>query len=159
VQIHKLEEHIYNDEIEAASDIIKFIGETKDESCLEVLLKHLKATENKQLRNEIALTLSDIGNNRAVDPLIEMIIDPKTKGGRGTLLYALEELDYADHIAIITDFVGDASLEVSMHAFLLLEHVIDELSDEQKAECKEILESKLKVIEDEDVREALEMFK
>jgi len=123
------------------------------------LLKHLKVTNNNILRNEIALALSDIGSNEAVDSLIEVLMHPKTKGSRGTLLYSLRELDYMDHIAKITDFVGDASLEVSMEALLLLENVFDKLSDEQKRKCKHILESKLKVDENEHIRDALEMFK
>ncbi|OBY76629.1 hypothetical protein BBG47_26015 [Paenibacillus sp. KS1] len=156
--IRRLEDYICDSKIEDAISLVRHIGETKDESCLEVLLKHLTATDSNILRNEIALSLSDIGNNKAVDTLVEMLTHPKTKGSRGTLLYALEELNYIHHIATITDFIGDSSLEVSMEAFLLLEHVFDELSYEQKEKCKNILESKLKNNENEHIREALEMF-
>lgn len=125
--------------IEEAIILVRFVGGTKDKTYRSLLLKHLKATDSKILRNEIALALSDMGSNEAVDSLVEMLMHPITKGSRGTLLYALRELDYIDLISKITDFIGVSSLEVSMEAFLLLENVFGKLSDEQKRKCKHIV--------------------
>lgn len=157
--IQKLESYIYEGNIEDAIKIVKFIGETKDEAYLIVLIKYLKNTEDKLLRNEIAIALSDIGNNEAVDPLIEILINSKTKGSRGTLLYALENLDYIAHIGTITSFIDDTSIEVSMQSFLLFELVADKLSYDEKEECRNIIESKLKNTENELLEEALELLK
>ncbi|WP_440110735.1 HEAT repeat domain-containing protein [Paenibacillus sp. QZ-Y1] len=159
MEIHKLDDIIREGKIEEAIEIIKLIGENKDESYLEVLLEHLKATDNNILRNEIALTLSDIGNEKAVNILIELLIHPNTIGSRGTLLYALENLDYTAHISTIAGFIGASSLEVSMQAFLLLEYIVDELSHNQKEQCKSILESNFKNTDNEILKEALELLK
>lgn len=153
----KLEACIHKDNIIEAIELVKLIGETKDETCLDILLKYLETTDNHILRNKIALALSDIGNNKATNGLIEVLLHPKTKGSRGTLLYALKELDYVHHISIITNLIGDPTLEISMEAYLLLEHVTDSLSNEQKENCKIILESKLNNKENEYIRAALDL--
>ncbi|MFI2858463.1 HEAT repeat domain-containing protein [Paenibacillus sp. JSM ZJ436] len=157
MEIHILDDLIREGKIDEAIEIIRLISENKDESYLEVLLNNLKATDNNILRNEIAIALSDIGNEKAVDILIGVLIHPKTTGSRGTLLYALENFDYTAHIFTIAGFIGSSSLEVSMQAFLLLEYVIDELSDKQKEQCKSILESTFKNTENEILKEALEL--
>lgn len=153
-----LDSLITEGKIDEAIKIIQFIGDTKDGSYLNTLITHLKSTENNILRNDIALTLSDIGDNIAVEPLIEVLVHPKTKGSRGTLLYALENLDYISHIEIITGFIGDDSLEASMQSLLLLENVVDSLSDLEKERCRNIIEPKLKNNK-EILEEALELLK
>ncbi|RXZ79768.1 HEAT repeat domain-containing protein [Paenibacillaceae bacterium] len=159
LDIQTLEKLIYECKNEEAIRIVNNISETKDESYLNVLIKHLKSTEDNLLRNQIALALSDIGENEALDSLIEVITHPRTKGSRGTLLYSLENLDYVSHIDTIANFIGDPSLEVSMQSFLLLEYVADELSNNQKEKCKSIFESKLKINENEFVKDALELLR
>lgn len=123
---------------------------------MDTLIKHLQSTENNKLRNEIALALSDIGHNAAVEPIIEVLVRPKTKGSRGTLLYALENLEYFSHIETITGFIGDDTFEASLQSLLLLEHVIDNLSDVEKERCRNIIEPKLKKKNNEILEEALE---
>ncbi|WP_042159387.1 hypothetical protein [Paenibacillus gorillae] len=155
----RLDRLITEGKFEEAMQIIQVVSETKDTSFLKILIKHLRLTENKILRNDIALILSDIGNHAAVEPLIEVLNHPKTKGSRGTLLYALENLDYISHIETITAFIGVDSLEASMQSLLLLENAVDRLSDNEKERCRTIIESNLKNNDNEHLEEALELLK
>ncbi|WP_270170244.1 HEAT repeat domain-containing protein [Paenibacillus sp. SYP-B4298] len=154
----RLDRLIIEGKIEEAIKTIQFIGDTKDGSYMNTLIMHLKSTENNKLRNDIALALSDLGDRIAVEPLIEVLVHPKTKGSRGTLLYALENLDYRSHIETITGFIGEDTLEASMQSLLLLENIVDCLSDLEKERCRNIIKPKLKS-NNEMLEEALELLK
>ncbi|MDK8191798.1 HEAT repeat domain-containing protein [Paenibacillus sp. UMB7766-LJ446] len=135
------------------------IGQKKDTSQLSSLIDLLKSTENKDLRNEIAIALSDIGDDRAVEPLIEVITDSKTSGSRGTLLSALENLNYIVHIENIIPFIGDSSLEVSAQSFMLLEQMMDRLSDSQNLRCQQRIEIQISNNQSKLLEVALDMLK
>ncbi|MFC4101352.1 HEAT repeat domain-containing protein [Paenibacillus xanthanilyticus] len=153
----QLDRLIAENAIDDAIAIIQSIGEMKDSSQLNTLIKHLRLTDNSSLRNEIALALSDIGHNTAVEPIIEVLVHPKTKGNRGTLLYALENLDYISHIVTIAGFIGDDSFEAGIQLLLLLENVIDQLSEEEKERCRKMIEPKWKMKKNEALQDALEL--
>ncbi|GGG86398.1 HEAT repeat domain-containing protein [Paenibacillus radicis (ex Gao et al. 2016)] len=159
MDIQRLDHLITEGKIKEAMRIIQYVSKTKDASYLNILIKHLRLTENKILRNDIALTLADIGNYAAVEPIIEVLNHPKTKGSRGTLLYALESLDYISHIETITSFIGVDSLEASMQSLLLLENVIDRLSDNEKERCRKMIELNLKNNNNEMIEEAIALLK
>jgi HEAT repeat protein len=122
-----------------AMTLIAELGEKRDQSSVEFLTGMLTETQNTLVRNEVAIALKDIGDNRAVCPLIEALSNADMNRSRGTLLYALEELYYEPYIEIIVAFIGDANLEVRMQSFLLFENAADKLSEQQKQICKEIL--------------------
>lgn len=75
-----------------------YFCKNKLKEAIPLLIEYLKSTENNILRNSIALTLSDIGSEEAVKPLIDMINHPKTLGVRGTLKYALKAFDCSGHL-------------------------------------------------------------
>ncbi|WP_201782173.1 HEAT repeat domain-containing protein [Paenibacillus xylanivorans] len=135
------------------------MGQKKDTTQFAYLIELLKSTDNKILRNEIAIALSDIGDDRAVEPLIEVITDPKTSGSRGTLLYALENLNYIVHIENIIPFIGDSSLEVSAQSFMLLEQMMDRLSDSQNLGCQQRIEIQISHNQSKLLEVALDMLK
>jgi HEAT repeat protein len=99
------------------------------------LIKYLKKTDNIILRNEIAIALADIGNDKAVEPLIYMLKHSKTKGSRGTLLYALEDLDYIQHVELLVELLYEDNFEVNRHALMLIESISTKISDEVLQRC------------------------
>lgn len=154
-----IQKHLSQGDIEGAMKQVATIGQKKDTSQLSSLIDLLKSTENKDLRNEIAIALSDIGDDRAVEPLIEVITDPKTSGSRGTLLSALENLNYIVHIENIIPFIGDSSLEVSAQSFMLLEQTMDSLSDSQNLRCQQRIEIQISNNQSKLLEVALDMLK
>ncbi|WP_340013896.1 HEAT repeat domain-containing protein [Paenibacillus sp. FSL K6-1318] len=154
-----IQEMLSKGDMEGAIQQVACIGEKRDTSQLTFLIEILKSTENNVLRNEIAIALSDIGDNRAVEPLLEVITDPKTLGSRGTLLYALEHLDYILHIENIIPFIGDSSLEVSAQSFMLLEQTMDRLSDLQILRYQHIIELQMQNNQSKLLEVALEMLR
>ncbi|MFS1514401.1 HEAT repeat domain-containing protein [Chengkuizengella sp. SCS-71B] len=154
-----LEQHIVNGGIEEAILIVKQIGEKKDSSYVDNLIENLKQTDSNILRNAIAIALGDIGSNKSVEPIMNLLADPKTKGSRGTLLYALRSLDYSAHTIEITKLLLNNSIEISNESFLLLEKISKDLPVEIKKECKKIISDHLKNNEDDyHLEEALELF-
>lgn len=115
----------------------------------------MTATENHLIRNQIAIVLSDMRCQEAVEAIISLLKDPKTLGHRGTLLYALEPLNYSDHLGLFIEFIMTGNFEVSRHSFLLLDQAKDRISPEHKLEYKnkirslvEELENKIQFLEE-----------
>ncbi len=115
------------------------LGEKRDQSSVEFLIDILVESQNTLVRNEVAIALKDIGDNRAVCPLIEALSNAEMRKSRGTLLYAMEDMQYEAYIEIIVALIGDANLEVRLQSFLLFEKVADKLSEQQKMICKNVI--------------------
>ncbi|QKS44939.1 HEAT repeat domain-containing protein [Paenibacillus cellulosilyticus] len=127
---------IRNNEIDNALKLIEDLGNNKDSSAAPFLIELLTTTEDHLIRNKTAIALSDLGCEEAVEPIFKLLKDPKTLGYRGSLLYALEPLNYLGHEGILFDFIITGNFEVSRHSFQLLEMVKDKISPELKQEYK-----------------------
>jgi len=87
------------------------------EKCKSMLLE----TDDDGERNRLALILSDHKADGTAEIIIQLLKSEKTAGNRGTLLYALGELDYTEHIDFIFDFIlNGKSFEVNMEALRLI---------------------------------------
>ncbi|WP_336776994.1 HEAT repeat domain-containing protein [Paenibacillus sp. MMO-58] len=117
----QLERALMSGNQDEASAAISEASRYKNKEVVLMLIKHLKNTENKILRNEIALALSDFRNPEAVEPIIELLKDPKTLGSRGSLLYALRPFDYSSHLELLIDFLINGNFEVRHEAKYLLQ--------------------------------------
>lgn len=130
-----LEEKINNNSFDEAINIINNIGSNKYKDAVPLLIKHLKITNNNILRNAIAIALSDIGEVEAIEPLISMIKNPKTKGDRGTLVYALGAFDYSPYIELLVDLIKGENFEVSRQSLYLIKSIIKEIPKEIRQRC------------------------
>lgn len=146
--ITKLKEKISINNIDEAIGLIEEIGEKKLNEAIPYLIEQLESTENHLLRNTIALALSDIGNQDAVEPIINMLKHPRTKGYRGTLLAALEPFDYSPHIDMLVDFLIEGNFEVSRKSLLLIELLVENVSDEKKKEYIEKIRDEMENLKD-----------
>lgn len=121
--------HFSNDTAEVIKAIFT-IGNRGYLLALPILLELLQTTNNHAIRDAIAVTLRELKDERAVEPLVSLIKDPKTAGHRGTLLYALEVFDCAPILPLLVDLVITGKFEVSHQAFLLIESIESEIDDE-----------------------------
>jgi HEAT repeat protein len=154
-----LDKLIQSNDIEAAINNIEEIGEDRSEEAVSFLIENLRTTENHLLRNAIALALRDIGSQEAVEPIIEVLNHPKTLGYRGTLLYALEPLDYSAHLDLLVDFLLNGNFEVSRKSLLLIESIGTQLPDETLLKCIDKVRHEIRETEEkyEFLTEALEI--
>lgn len=81
------------------------------------------------------ITLSDIGNDKAVEPLIDMINHPKTLGARGTLLLALKPFECSPHLETLVYHLIKGNFEVQLQANELIEEINSGVSDEVLLRC------------------------
>ncbi|MBE4906958.1 HEAT repeat domain-containing protein [Bacillus luteolus] len=117
--------------VEEAESLLERVDEIKNNDALPLLIKYLKCTENHRIRNAIAIALSDIGDEAAVKPLIEMINDPKTIGYRGSLLFALKPFDCSEYLETLVYHLLTGNYEVQMNSYQLIEENVNStISDE-----------------------------
>lgn len=141
---------ISQNKVSEAVSYIERIGYEKNPHYVPILLEYLTTTEDKLIRNSIAIALADIGDEKAVIPLINMIQHPKTERCRGSLLYALEQLNYSSFVIELTEVMIHGNFEVSRHAFQLIENIISELSYTTKEKCKKLIMSAISTSKDTD---------
>ncbi|WP_168119011.1 HEAT repeat domain-containing protein [Paenibacillus sp. HB172176] len=144
-----------------AIDLIEIIGEKKNGIFTTTLIEYLNKTDNTLLRNAISIALADIGSSEALVPLINQLKDPKTKGKRGTILYALESFDCSEYAEVIVESLTSRYFEESRHAYQILELIKDRMPSEVKLRCISKVNEKLEELEDEMemLEEALDFLK
>jgi HEAT repeat protein len=125
-----LREAVESNKMDIVESMLEEIGRRKLKEAIPQLIGYLKNTESKILRNSIAITLSDIGSEEAIEPLIDMINHPKTLGARGTLLYALKPFDCSGHLETLVFHLITGNFEVQAEAYQLIEAMNSEVSDE-----------------------------
>jgi HEAT repeat protein len=138
----RLEEVIESGDLKEAVKIIEDVGEKLDHTFTPILLRYLVTTDSVLLRNVIAITLADLGDSEAVLPLIDLLRNPKTKGNRGTLLYALEFFDVSTHVVALVDLLDD-TFEASRQSYQLISNVQDKITKAQKDICRQLIRRKL----------------
>ncbi|MGW9125342.1 HEAT repeat domain-containing protein [Paenibacillus chitinolyticus] len=156
--IDLLQEEVSKNNIEEAGSIVEKIGDSKLIEAVPILINILLDTESNQLRNTIAIALSDIGCDDAVVPIISLLKSPKTQNSRGTLLYALESFDCSDYGELITELLIEGNFEVRWQSISLLRINVTNMSAALKHNCRTKLQANLSnTIADEELQEALEI--
>ena len=116
----------------AASDKLSEIGGDEVVAFLIPILD----SENAWLRNSTALVLRDIGDGRAMEPLLQAIQKPQNANNRGTLVYALEKFDCSQKLSELFDILFYARYEAKMSAAAILDEQIFEFSTEDLHEIQ-----------------------
>ncbi|NJL20628.1 MAG: HEAT repeat domain-containing protein [Leptolyngbyaceae cyanobacterium SM1_3_5] len=117
--IDQLHSHNSNLVIEAAYSL----GNLGCKQSVPALIEVLQTTTDPSVRNAVAIGLQEIGDERALCPLVSIIVDPKTEGYRGTLIYALEGFDCSCILPLLVELVIAGNFEVSHQAFLIIESI------------------------------------
>ena len=139
--------------LDGIKDYLKTINTEETDNWFERLVNAFEIADNPIERNKLAILLSDFGKELAVVPIIKMIKDPRTKGNRGTLLYALGELDCSLHLDFLFTLMLEDNFEVSRQAYLIIEKVLSKEDSNLELIKKQIplLTNKIRTLqEDED---------
>lgn len=86
----------------------------------DLLIKALKSQESS-VRDSAAIELMDLGEVRAVEPLIQAIQVPESVNHRGTLVYALSAFDCSNYLSLLVELVLTGNYEVAAGAFSIIE--------------------------------------
>jgi hypothetical protein len=78
------------------------------------------------LRNRASIGLHDLGDSRAVEPLMKAILRKENENYRGTMVYALDTLDCSALLPHLFDLLFYGNAEVRMRAASVLDHQIFE---------------------------------
>lgn len=148
MDLNILKDQIKNSKIEKAISTIEEIGKNKYKEAVPLLIDYLGSTDNHIIRNAIAIALSDIGDPRAVEPIVNMLKNPITIGHRGTLLYALEPFNYSDYIELLTEFLIDDNFEVSRQSLSLIESITTDIPSKVIQESITKIESEIEKLRD-----------
>jgi len=105
---------------------------------IDALIIDLESTDSS-VRNKAAISLMDIGDERAVAPLLKAIQKPENSNYRGTLVYALSAFNCLNHINILVDLVLTGNYEVATGSFQILEQ--STLNNEHKKQIKNQIKS------------------
>jgi HEAT repeats len=85
-----------------------------------IVIKILEQTESPRVRNAAALALADMHTTSAGKKLINILRKPETKGYRGTILYALDELGTQLPISLLADLIMNESYEAQQEALAFI---------------------------------------
>jgi HEAT repeat protein len=106
----------------AIIEVLERVGHDPHDPELEGIVKDLLwTTDAPALRNAAAVALADMHSEAAPAMLIKLLGDPSTKGARGTLLYALEELDVPVGLDLIVDLLIHDDREVQVEGLRAIE--------------------------------------
>ena len=96
---------------------------------LDRLVEEFEVTDNSAKRNSLALLFAEYGKEMALTPIVKMIQNQKSHKNRGTLLYALNQIDYIEQLEYLFTLVFDDNFEVKREAYMLVESAIENNAD------------------------------
>ncbi len=83
-------------------------------------LQVLEQTNSSRVRNAAALALADMKAHCAKETLVSLLAKPDTKGARGSLLYALEQLGEHVPLPILIQIIVDDTYEAREEALAFI---------------------------------------
>ncbi len=120
---------------------IREIAELKDGTAIPKLINLLldKATDFG-FKNAIAICLRDLNADEAVGPLMQEIKNPANENQRGTLIYALKNLNCSEYFLDFIEIICTGNFECRMTCRLfLIEKNLDKVSSLVLQEALNIL--------------------
>ncbi len=153
-------DQLYSDDTNTVIKAAHTLGDLGDRQAVPMLIDMLQTTSNPTIRDAIAVGLRELGDERALHPLLSLIADPKTEGHRGTLVYALEGFNCASCLSFLVDLVISSNFEVSHQAFLVIESIESKVSAMTLDTCLQRVQEALSQSDDEKVellKELIEM--
>ncbi len=130
------------------------LSEYSDDRTVRKLIG-LLGSSRTETRNAAALALREIGNDIAVEPLLEAIRKPENRTNRSTMIYALEKLDCSNHFIDIFMLALAPKEDVRLSALNILHEQGFWLSGEEIGKARFLLKSHNKECPNDSVIEIL----
>jgi HEAT repeat protein len=144
----KLEEKIKalkSSNLEEVENTIRELGKSADRRAVPILMNMLSEEKDINLKNALALSLSDLKADEAVPLLMKLIKDPEHENKRGSFVYALQNLDCREYFFDFVEMICTGNYEVYCHAYDIFESIVDDANFSKKLEAKEALENQRQI--------------
>jgi hypothetical protein len=115
-----LKNDLFSNDVKIALAASKKLAKVGGDHILTFLLELLES-EKPGIRNLAALSLRDIGDNRAIAPLLQAIFKPENRNYIGTLVYALQTLECTHILVELFKILFYESFESKMGAYKILD--------------------------------------
>lgn len=138
-EIENWKAEIQSENWEIALNAAKNLEKVGGDNIVQFLISLLES-ENVGLRNTAALSLRRIKNNRAIEPLLKSIFNPKNRDYNGTMVYALQTLDCKNNLVELFKILFYESYESKIGAYHILEEQIFEFSRNDLFEIQKMWE-------------------
>lgn len=97
-------------------------------------------TKNYQIRNRIAILLSEVGYNTAIPLIIEVIFRKELYNRNGSLVYALYDMDVLKYFPDIVRIICTQDYEARLMAYDIVKKLLPKTKDNQREAALKILE-------------------
>jgi hypothetical protein len=87
----------------------------------KLVIDQILMTEDAGLRNALAIAIAELKSKRGAEVIRNLLREQSTRGARGTLLYALAEMDEVIDLAIFADTIVNDSFEAAEECISALE--------------------------------------
>lgn len=128
-EIENWKEEIQSENWEVAFNAAESLSKIGGEDIVNFLIELLDS-DKPRIRNAAALSIREIKNNRAIEPLLKSIFKTENRNYNGTMVYALETLDCKNHLVELFKILFYESYESKMGAYTILDKQIFEFSRE-----------------------------
>ena len=140
------------------SELLNLVGSTDPQQVIgatqELALRHemtsttrlieiLRSSSDVNIRNAVALALSDLQAPEAFNVLVDLLKDDLTRTSRGTLLYALGSYDCSPILTLLVELVIEGNFEVSRQSLSLISGIEAEVNEQEWNICIDKLKAAL----------------
>lgn len=106
-----------------ARDAALELGDRRAYGAVPAMLEVLGATSDASVRNSVAYALSAMRVPEAFEVVVDLLRQERTRGARGTLLYALRPFDCTSILPLLVDLVIEDAWESAREAAYLITEV------------------------------------
>lgn len=118
-EIENWKKELFSEDSEIALNAAEQLAKIGGEDIVQFLIALLNL-ENAEIRNLAALSLREIKDNRAIEPLLKAIFKPESRDYNGTMVYALQPLDCKHKLVALFKILFYESYESKMAAYTIL---------------------------------------
>jgi len=101
----------------------------------------LENAKSPRVRNAAALALADLRAGVAKEKLIDLLARPDTRGARGSLLYALDQLRADVPLTILAEIIANDTYEAREEALAIIERGRGAATPQDSANSRNLLEA------------------
>lgn len=135
LEVEELKKAIWSDDWETAIASSERLAEIGGDDVLAFLIGLLDS-EDSMVRHMASLALSELADNRAIEPLLKSIFKPENCNSNGTMVYALLTHDCKDILVDLFKILFWYNFEPCNLAYIILNEQIFEFTRDDLFEIK-----------------------
>lgn len=136
-----------NHRIDELVTYVQHLPKSEQKETTDYLLSKLKTSSDGNSRNMLAIILSDLKCQDAVEILMELISKPELENNRGSLVYALENLECAKYYKELLPLLFKGNFEVRMQIYSVMQNIFPQLCEQEQKWCIDYVERQLEEYE------------